>query len=163
MRIACLHLLALFAVVATVQARAADAPIPLPADYRQWAHVKSMLIYGKGHPLYKEFPGIHHIYANPSAAAALRKDANRFPDGSVFVCDLLAAAEQGGAWVEGARKLVFVMVKDAARYPETGGWGFALFEHGEESSRVEKDPKTDCFGCHEAQRDHDYVFSRWRP
>lgn len=156
-------LLALFALFATAQARAADAPIPLPTDYRQWAHVKSMVISGKGHPLYDEFAGIHHIYANPSAYAALREEAKLFPDGSVFVFDLLATKEQGGAWPEGARKLTAVMVKDAARYPETGGWGFARFEHGDESSRVEKDPKTFCFACHESQRQHDYVFSRWRP
>ena len=118
---------------------------------------------GQGAPALQRVRWHPSHLCQPNAYEALREDAKPFPDGSVFVFDLLATKEQGGAWPEGARKLTAVMVKDAARYPETGGWGFARFEHGEESSRVEKDPKTFCFACHESQRQHDYVFSRWRP
>ena len=41
-------------------AQAADpAPVPYPTGYRDWHHVKSMVIE-QGHPLYAAFGGIHH-------------------------------------------------------------------------------------------------------
>jgi hypothetical protein len=56
---------------------------------RDIENVKSMVIQ-KGHPLFDAFGGMHHIYANPAAADALRASKS-FPDGAVFVFDLLTA------------------------------------------------------------------------
>ena len=42
---------------------AAADPVPYPKGYRQWTHVKSMVIQ-PGHALYEAFGGIHHLYAN---------------------------------------------------------------------------------------------------
>jgi hypothetical protein len=56
-------------ILAALCASASTAPlaaapqVPYPEGYRDWHHVKSMVIE-KGHPLYSAFGGIHHLYAN---------------------------------------------------------------------------------------------------
>lgn len=139
---------------------AADPQVAYPAGYRNWHHVKSMVI-DKGHPLYESFGGIHHLYANPKAVAGYK--AGKFPDGAVIVFDLLEAKAADNAVTEGTRKVVGVMHKDAKKYAATGGWGFEGFGGGDKANRVVRDKAADaCFACHAPQKDHDYVFSRLR-
>jgi len=139
---------------------AADPPVPYPADYREWHHVKSMVI-DQGHPLYEAFGGIHHLYANPQALAGYK--AGQFPDGAVIVFDLLEATAADAAITEGSRKVLGVMHKDAEKYASTGGWGFEGFAGGDQTNRVVGANAADaCFACHAPQEDHDYVFSRLR-
>jgi hypothetical protein len=150
---------AVLAVAATAAASAGDASVAYPDGYRGWTHVKSMLIQPE-HPLADPFAGIHHIYANDEAMEGYR--SGRFPDGAVIVFDLLEYAEGDAAIVEAGRKLVGVMVKDAARFDETGGWGFEGFAGDSRSERLVTDGGVGCFNCHTAQRDRDYVFSAYR-
>jgi hypothetical protein len=144
-------------------ASAADeAPVPYPKGYRDWVHVKSMVIQ-PGHALYDAFGGIHHLYANPKAMAGYRA-GGRFPDGAVIVFDLLEARSADHAVQEGARKVLGVMVKDSRRYKATGGWGFEGFKGDSTSERaVGANAATACFQCHQARKDNDHVFSAWRP
>lgn len=157
---------ALVAVAAAVVAAVAAAPqtpgINFPAGYRNWTHLKTMLIHDKAHPLYEAFGGIHHVYVNARGAEAARR-GGPYPDGSVLAFDLLQAKEEGGAWVEGQRKVLAVMVKDARRYASTGGWGWQAWGGGEASKPVVTDAAQQCFACHEPQKAADYVFSKWRP
>ena len=88
----------------TCSARAlarSDDPIRFPAEFRQWAHVKSVLV-GPEAPSFPTEGGIHHIYANPKALDGYR--TGRFPDGSVVVYNLLetTAARHGLGAVEDA-------------------------------------------------------------
>ena len=137
------------------------APVPYPAGYRDWRHVKSMIIE-PGHALAESFGGIHHLYANEKALDGYAK--GEFPDGSIIVFDLLEAASADNAVTEGPRKLVGVMVKDRARYAATGGWGFEGFARDSRTERLVGDKAaTACFGCHQAQKAKDYVFSSARP
>ena len=153
--------LPILAVLLAAPALAADPPVPYPAGYRDWTHVKSMVIQ-PGHPLADAFGGIHHLYANAKALKGYRQ--GRFPDGAVIVFDLLDARSSGGAIEEGPRKVVGVMVKDAKKWPATGGWGFEGFKGDSTTERaVGANAKTACFGCHEPQKAQDYVFSRLRP
>lgn len=139
---------------------AADPAVPWPEGYRDWHHVKSMVIQ-QGHPLFEAFGGIHHLYANTKAMAGYK--AGRFADGAVIVFDLLEAQADGNALSEGKRKVVGVMHKDAKKYAATGGWGFEGFGGGDRANRVVgKNAVGACFDCHAAQKDHDYVFSRLR-
>lgn len=52
------------------------------------------------------------------------------------------------------------MFKDATRYAQTGGWGFARWKgmeqiaYGENASFAQE-----CFGCHTPVKDNDYVFT----
>ena len=154
-----LTLIATLALAA--QALAADAPpVAYPEGYRQWTHVKSMVIQ-PGHALYDAFGGIHHLYANAKAEAGYK--SGKFADGSVIVFDLLDAKAADNAVQEGARKIVGVMVKNAAAYKDTGGWGFEGFKGDSKTERaVGKNAATACYQCHTSQKDKDFVFSAYR-
>jgi hypothetical protein len=141
-------------------ALAAD-PVPYPEGYRDWTHVKSMVIEA-GHPLFDSFGGLHHLYANDAALRGYR--AGRFPDGAVIVFDLLTAVSADHAVTEGPRKVLGVMVKDSKRYASTGGWGFEGFVGDSTTERaVGANAATACFDCHKAREGQDYVFSSMRP
>jgi hypothetical protein len=154
--------LAWFALAAlAAPALAADPAVPYPEGYRNWTHVKSMVIQ-QGHPLFDSFGGLHHIYANDRAMQGYRK-GGAFPDGAVIVFDLLDARAGGGAIEAGARKVVGVMVKDSGRWKATGGWGFEGFKGDSKTDRaVGANAKTACFDCHTQVKGTDYVFSRWQ-
>lgn len=150
------------AAMAALSAHAAELrQVPYPAGYRDWHHVKSMVI-NPGHQLYQSFGGIHHIYANKKAVEGYRK--GRFPDGAVIVFDLLDAKSADNAVTEGGRKVVGVMHRDTKKFKDTGGWGFEGFKGDSTTERaVGKDAATACYQCHTQQMDRDYVFSSLRP
>ena len=153
-------LIAVVFAACTMPALAADPAVPYPDGYRNWHHVKSMVIE-KGHPLFESFGGIHHLYANQKAVAGYK--SGKFPDGAIIVFDLLEAKSADNAVTEGGRKVVGVMHKNAKKYAATGGWGFEGFGGGDKTNRVVRDNAASaCFACHEPQKDHDYVFSRLR-
>lgn len=137
------------------------APVAYPDGYRNWAHVKSMVIE-KGHPLFESFGGIHHIYANTAALRGYR--SGKFPNGSVIVFDLLDATRTSdSAQVEGARKVLGVMRKNSRAYASTGGWGYEGFKGDSRNERVVGAKAAEaCHGCHTAQKAKDYVFSSYR-
>jgi hypothetical protein len=136
--------------------------VDYPVGFRKWPLVKSMLIYSDRHPLFAQFGGLHHVYANVEAMRALVKGGT-FPDGSVLVFDLLEAKDESGAYVEGARKLTAVMAKDRTRFKETGGWGFEAFKGNSQSERLVTDTAQQCFGCHSQQKANDFTFSGCQP
>jgi hypothetical protein len=146
--------------VAAVPVLAEAPPVPYPEGYRDWYHVKSMVIE-EGHALYEAFGGIHHIYANELALAGYR--SGKFPDGAVIVFDLLAAVHADHAVTEGERKVAGVMHKDAGKYADTGGWGFEGFAAGDAAQPVVGGQAASaCFGCHQPLAERDYVFSTLR-
>ena len=153
-------ILILLGITAATVALAAEPEVPYPAGYRDWHHVKSMVIE-EGHPLYGAFGGIHHLYANDKALEGYR--SNAFPDGAVIIFDLLEAVHDGNAVTEGARKVVGVMHKDAKKFAATGGWGFEGFGGGDPANRVVgANAASACFACHQPQKAQDYTFSRLR-
>jgi len=133
--------------------------VPYPNDYRNWSHVKSMVIE-PGHPLENPFQGIHHVYGNEKALQGLK--IRKYPDGSVLVFDLLNYVEKDNTIQEGDRKLLGVMHKDAKKYTKTGGWGFEGFAANSKTKRLTKDGGVSCFSCHSPQKSNDYVFSHFR-
>ena len=150
----------LFAAAMVVWSAEKSGAISYPEGYRHWAHVKSMVIQ-EGHSLYQAFGGIHHVYANDAAWKALQAH-KPYPDGAMFVFDLLEASVQDHAIVEGARKVLAVMVKDSKRFPGTGGWGFQAFQ-GKDHKPIVTDAAAQCFNCHQSARGQDFVFSQMRP
>lgn len=135
-----------------------SSSVPYPEGYRNWVHVKSMIIL-PGHPLYEAFGGIHHIYANDKAIRGYK--TGKFPDGSIIVFDLLEAKFENNTYVEGSRKVVGVMYKNSRKFKSTGGWGFEAFK-GDTRERVVKNAEQDCFSCHASQESSDFVFSQYR-
>jgi hypothetical protein len=154
------NILLVLCSLATPVLAADPSPVPYPEGYRDWKHVKSMLI-NPGHPLYEAFGGIHHLYANDKAMQGYR--SGKFAAGSVIVFDLLEVQSKDNAIHEGQRKVVGVMHKDAKKWKETGGWGFEGFKGDSKTERaVGKDSRGACFQCHAGQKDRDFVFSSYR-
>lgn len=140
---------------AAVSATAADA-VAYPKGYRDWRHVKSMVI-NKGHPLYDAVGGMHHIYANGKALAGYRE--GRFPNGAVIVFDLFEALDKDNAVAEGAHKAVIVMQKDGRKFKQTDGWGYEVFTAGTQKGTLDAKAAAECHACHMQQKAKDFVFS----
>lgn len=153
-------LVAVLGAVTTSVVLASEPEVPYPTGYRDWHHVKSMVIE-EGHPLFASFGGIHHIYANNKALKGYR--AQKFPDGAVIIFDLREAVHADHALTEGQRKVVGVMHKDAKKFAATSGWGFEGFSGSDPTHRVVGlNAASACFACHRPQKNQDYTFSRLR-
>jgi len=153
--------LALLALLLSPSSPQAEDPVPYPEGYRDWRHVKSMVIREE-HPLYGTFGGIHHLYANAEAVRGYQ--SGQFPDGAVIVFDLLAVQEtEDDALVEGGRKVVGVMHKNSRRWAATGGWGFQGFKGDTRERVLDAADQAACFDCHAAKPESDFVFSSPRP
>jgi hypothetical protein len=135
------------------------AEVTYPDGFRQWDHVKSMIL-NKGHPLYEAVGGIHHIYANPKALKGYK--AGKFADGSVIVFDLFEAIDKDNAVSEGPRKAVVVMAKNSLAHKATDGWGYQVFDAKTRKGSLDAKGQADCHACHMAQKDKDFVFSGLR-
>lgn len=155
------HVVTLLTLLVAASAQANNAPpVPYPEGYRDWRHVKSMVIQ-PGHALFESFGGIHHLYANAAAVEGYR--SGRFPNGAVIVFDLLEAEAAEAAIVEGKRKVVGVMFRDSQRYASTGGWGFEGFAGDSKVDRAVGTRAAEaCFACHQAQARQEFVFSSMR-
>lgn len=153
----CLSLLGLVLLAGSLSA--GESKVQYPQGFRNWYHVKSMVIQ-PGHPLENPFGGIHHVYANPKAVLGLK--SGNYPDGAVLVFDLFDYQEDNHALVEGKRKLIGVMERDVKRFAATGGWGFEGFGEGKPEKRLVTDGGQGCYNCHASQQDSQYVFSKLR-
>jgi hypothetical protein len=137
------------------------ARVAYPEGYRNWTHVKSMVIL-EGHKYFSAFGGFHHVYANDKALESL-KQGGAFSKGSVLVFELHQALTEDNTIAEGDRLVIGVMEKDRARFSETEGWGFEDFKFkGDTVERAVTDARKQCLSCHEAQKATDYVYSAYR-
>lgn len=144
---------------AILRVRAAEG-VSFPANFRQWAHVKSVLV-GPASPFFGRVGGWHHVYANGLALEGLR--TGEFKDGAVFVFDVLEAREINGSTIEGPRRFIDVMEKDSKRFAATGGWGYEEFTGGEPAARaLSEQAALQCYSCHKTANSSDSVFSKLR-
>jgi Ribonuclease G/E len=120
------------------------------------------MIITKDDPGFDHSGGYHHIYANDKAMEGYR--TGRFPDGAIIVADFIEMVEKKGAIEEGRRKFIDVMIKNDARYGNTGGWGFEEFDADSREKRMVGQEKavTTCYNCHTRKADADFVFSTYR-
>ena len=138
-----------------------DVHVAYPQNYRSWPHAKSMAIL-EGHKYFSLFGGIHHVYANDMASAAL-KEQKPFPKGSILVFDLRRALNENNAVTEGPHLVAGVMEKDPDRFPDTEGWGFEDFKIKDGTvERAVTNPREQCMSCHASQKASDYVYSKFR-
>jgi hypothetical protein len=133
-----------------VSAISAGDDVPFPDGFRDWFAVNSMI-----------------IYVNATGLPTLKKDGPfPYPDGAVFADDVHEFSVKDGSYVEGNKKAVTVMVKDAKKYATTGGWGFQVWAGGDPSKPLVPDATQAtqaCFACHTPQKAQDYTFSTYIP
>ena len=108
--------------VITPFAAGAAGDLKLPASFRHWYHVNTMVI-DKGSPLFEAMGGMHNVYVNSTGESALKK-GEPYPDKTEFLVDLHEFTISDGSYLEGARKATAIMLKDKKKYASTGGWGF---------------------------------------
>ncbi|MEZ5541031.1 MAG: cytochrome P460 family protein [Pseudomonadota bacterium] len=152
----------LFALLLAGAVGAAEAPAPapngisLPEGYRDWR------VLGVSHRT--DNNTLRVILGNDTAVAAARAGQTRpWPDGAILG-KLVWKDVTHPAWEKATVPGDFVhaefMVKDAARYAATGGWGFARWTgldqapYGKDAGFVQE-----CFGCHTPVQENDYVFT----
>ncbi|APX85128.1 cytochrome C oxidase subunit III [Methylorubrum extorquens] len=129
--------------------------VTVPDGYRAWQLIAPAL---EGEPLNE----LRAVVGNDVAVKAYTSGTLPFPDGTVLVklaWQHVPSPEFEPATVPGRATTVQVMVKDAKRYSETGGWGFGRFVDGKPADEAQHQT---CFACHEARvKDRDYVFTRY--
>lgn len=93
-------------------------------------------------------PGNGQSFPEGSKAAKLQWTFKKSTE-APFVVDVPDAPTQA-----------FLMEKDSKRFPKTGGWGYAVFNHDKATGRMTADAaQSDCgHVCHVAVKSEDYVF-----
>lgn len=147
--------------VAQVSAQSAEG-VQLPNDYRFWYHVGSKSITAEAAEAIG-LPDVFNdtfdaVFANVVALNDLRNGTRPFRDGASFAAPFFKLTHPvDGMDAPGDLAFTAVMLKDSARYADTGGWGFAVF--GPDKQPVEG-LGSGCFACHESQAsNNDFVFS----
>lgn len=109
------------------------------------------------------------IVANPTMIKAFKAGVpglgQPFPDGSMIVKLQWKPKKSSEAPfvvdVPDVFTQAFVMEKDSKRFPQTGGWGYAVFNYDSASDQFTADAKSfsDCgHSCHMAVKAKDYIF-----
>jgi len=153
---------AVMAATGTLAASPDDGPKP-PADFQHGYLANSMLVTKEPNKT-GLLTGVHLIRVNAVGLDRFKRGgATPYPDGTVFVDDVREFSVDDGAYQEGARKFLTVMVKDSKKYASTGGWGFQAWPGGDLSKPIVNDAAKQCFSCHVPRNGNDYVFSTYLP
>jgi len=164
MRTGMLAVTVMLGILATGLAGAAERPVApngivLPERYRGWQAIAPSYRPDKDH--------IRVILGNETAVKALQEGIRPFPDGAVLA-KIAWTTRKHPKFPVAVEPDKFVqvefMIRDGAKYRETGGWGFARFV-GNELKPYGKDPSfaLECLGCHTPVKENDYVFTSWPP
>jgi len=148
----------------TNEAAAAISAGKLPSAYRDWRLISVAREEG-------DLDDIRAVLGNDIAIKAYREGTRPFPEGTIIarLAWSYDASEENNkafgktqSFVAGAPKNgVQFMVKDSTKFASTGGWGYFQFDDGK--------PFTDqvalqnCFDCHLAFKDRDFVFTHYAP
>jgi hypothetical protein len=125
------------------------------AGYRNWKAISTTERFDNG--------TVRIIFGNPIAVEAIHDGkTNPWPDGTIFAKTAWKQQKaKDGSVYAGQFVQVEFMIKDAERYADTKGWGWARWK-GENLLPYGKTVKfdTECISCHRPERDNDYVFTR---
>jgi hypothetical protein len=147
------------AVAAALPLRVAagEPDVSLPKDFRNWTHVRSMVVTDPDEGMY----GFHNVYANAAAVKVLRsaRAPVTYPDGATFVVSIFEVKQEKGTVVAGEKQRDVVQVKDS-RAKATGGWRYATFEPSGKRRTVDA---AGCAACHAHAASTDMVFTRLAP
>jgi hypothetical protein len=119
------------------------------------------------------------ILGNPVMIAAFKEgipdNGKPFPDGAMMAkihwIPKIQETYPGPPKVPGVQHDADFMVKDSKRFADSGGWGWAAFEHDAASDTFRPGGLTDSppqandakcgFACHTDAKDRDYVFTKY--
>ena len=130
--------------------------IELPKGYKDWRVIASSHRTDNN--------TLRVILGNDRAIEAARAGRTKpWPDGAILA-KLVWKDRNDENWdaatVPGRFVHAEFMVKDAKKYGETGGWGFARWLGAEQKPYGEDaDFVQECFGCHTPVESRDYVFT----
>lgn len=106
-------------------------------------------------------------------AAGAPGNGQPVPDGAVMAKVAWATQDNpllpGAAMVPGPLRKVQFMLKDARRFPDTDGWGYADFTYDASAGTfraVGSEPgwaKAACHQCHTRVKSRDFVFTQYAP
>jgi hypothetical protein len=157
----CRYLFATAALVAGLSAAEAADGLKPPVGYRSWFHVNTLIV-DKTSPLFKDLGGMHNVHVNSIGVPALKK-GGPYPNGTMFLTDLHDFSVVDGSYVEGTLKGLALMQKDSKKFASTGGWGFQFWVDGDAKKPFVTDAAKQCFECHQAKKNQDYVYSTYIP
>lgn len=153
-------LLAAGAVSASEKPAPAPNGIELPAYYKNWR------VIGVSHRTDKE--SLRVIVGNDVAVEAARAGNTKpWPNGSILgklVWKDRTHPNWTTATVPGELVHTEFMIKDAAKFAKTGGWGYARWlgmeqkPYGQDAAFVQE-----CLACHDQVKDNDSVFTEPAP
>jgi len=128
--------------------------IVYPNDYRNWKAISTTERFDNG--------TVRIIFGNPIAVKAIHDGkTNPWPDGTIFAKTAWKQQKaKDGSVYAGEFVQVEFMIKDAKRYANTKGWGWARWK-GDNLLPYGKTVKFDseCISCHRPERNNDYVFT----
>lgn len=153
-----LSLTCLAGLPVAIAGNVAPAPngIILPENYRDWRVIASSSRIDNN--------TLRVILGNDIAIEAARNgNTNPWPDGAILG-KLVWKDTTLKAWEKAVVPGEFVhaefMFKNAKKWPDTGGWGFARWK-GMDQAPYGKDATfvNECFSCHTPVKENDYVFT----
>lgn len=153
--------LVLIVTLSTISVAGEVAPAPngiqFPDGYEDWR------VIGVSHRT--DNNTLRMILGNDAAIAAARSGQTRpWPDGAVLAKVVMKDASHDSwpaATVPGQFVHAEFMMKDAAKYPETDGWGYARWVGAEQKPYGEDETFVqECHGCHTPVKDNDFVFTK---
>jgi len=137
----------------------------IPAGYRDWKVVSVAHEAG-------ELNDIRAVLGNDIAIKAYRDGKLPFPEGAIVgrIAWSYVPSEENNkifgrdqSFVAGSPTNAYLqfMVKDSKKYAATGGWGYSSFDKDGKPS--DEAAMKQCFPCHQAIADRDFIFSKYTP
>ena len=155
----------------TSAARRADEPAAplfvtkIPPGYRDWKVVSVAHEAG-------DLNDIRAVLGNDIAIKAYREGKLPFPEGAIVgrIAWTYVASEENNktfgreqSFIAGPPTDAYLqfMVKDTKKYAATGGWGYSSFD--KDGKPTDEAVMKNCFPCHQAIKDRDFVFTKYAP
>ena len=137
----------------------------IPPGYRDWKVVSVAHEAGA-------LNDIRAVIGNDIAIKAYREGKQSFPEGAIVgrIAWAYVPSEENNkvfgqdqSFVAGSPTDTYLqfMVKDSKKYAATGGWGYSSFDKN--LKPTDEAAMKQCFPCHQAIEDRDFIFSRYAP
>src|SRR5499425_3429765 len=137
----------------------------IPPGYRDWKVVS--VAHEEG-----DLKDIRAVLGNDAAIKAYRAGTLPFPEGAIVgrIAWSHVPSEENNkifgrdqSFVAGSPTDTYLqfMVKDSKKYAATGGWGYSSFDQN--GKPTDQAVMKDCFPCHQAVKERDFIFTRYTP